>query len=135
MLQILEWTNTPEEALDISLYLNNKYEMDGRDPNGYVGCMWSVAGVHDMVRSCYLLLLGTWLHKMGCNAAVPVGAAPLAAVDEVHCCCACGAVLVAVYCLHCCIIVDLQCICSWNVAYLLPACNDSMMLRSDSVEL
>ena len=53
-MQILEWTNTPEEALEISLYLNNKYEMDGRDPNGYVGCMWSVAGVHDMV--CLLLM-------------------------------------------------------------------------------
>lgn len=53
-MQILEWTNTPEEALEISLYLNNKYEMDGRDPNGYVGCMWSMAGVHDMV--CLLLM-------------------------------------------------------------------------------
>ena len=29
-MQILEWTNSPEEALEISLYLNNKYEMDGR---------------------------------------------------------------------------------------------------------
>ena len=48
-MQILEWTNSPEEALEISLYLNNKYEMDGRDPNGFVGCMWSVAGVHDRV--------------------------------------------------------------------------------------
>ena len=48
-LQIFEWTHTPEEALDISIQLNDKYEMDGRDPNGYVGCMWSVCGVHDMV--------------------------------------------------------------------------------------
>ncbi|KAK9277229.1 hypothetical protein L1049_006768 [Liquidambar formosana] len=45
--KILEWTNGPQEALEISIYLNDKYEIDGRDPNGYVGCMWSVCGVHD----------------------------------------------------------------------------------------
>lgn len=45
--KILEWTNGPEEALAISIYLNNKYQIDGRDPNGYVGCMWSICGVHD----------------------------------------------------------------------------------------
>ena len=32
--KILEWTNSPEEALRISIYLNDKYELDGRDPNG-----------------------------------------------------------------------------------------------------
>ncbi|XP_075505785.1 deoxyribodipyrimidine photo-lyase [Primulina tabacum] len=45
--KILEWTIGPEEALAISIYLNDKYEIDGRDPNGYVGCMWSICGVHD----------------------------------------------------------------------------------------
>ncbi|KAK0092101.1 hypothetical protein PV326_002195 [Microctonus aethiopoides] len=45
--KILEWTKTPEEALEWSIYFNDKYSMDGRDPNGYVGCMWSVCGVHD----------------------------------------------------------------------------------------
>lgn len=35
--KILEWTATPEDALRISIYLNDKYSMDGRDPNGYVG--------------------------------------------------------------------------------------------------
>ncbi|KAF2298976.1 hypothetical protein GH714_029483 [Hevea brasiliensis] len=45
--KILEWTKGPEEALAISIYLNDKYELDGRDPNGYVGCMWSICGVHD----------------------------------------------------------------------------------------
>ncbi|KAF9616344.1 hypothetical protein IFM89_029598 [Coptis chinensis] len=45
--KILEWTNGPEEALAIALYLNDKYHIDGRDPNGYVGCMWSICGVHD----------------------------------------------------------------------------------------
>ncbi|KAH6771846.1 photolyase 1 [Perilla frutescens var. hirtella] len=45
--KILEWTGGPEEALATSLYLNDKYQIDGRDPNGYVGCMWSICGVHD----------------------------------------------------------------------------------------
>nr|XP_029119713.1 deoxyribodipyrimidine photo-lyase isoform X1 [Elaeis guineensis] len=45
--KILEWTSRPEEALSIAIYLNDKYEIDGRDPNGYVGCMWSICGVHD----------------------------------------------------------------------------------------
>lgn len=33
--------------MEISIYLNDKYSIDGRDPNGFVGCMWSVAGIHD----------------------------------------------------------------------------------------
>jgi len=45
--KILEWTKTPEDALEIGIWLNDKYELDGRDPNGYVGVAWSVGGVHD----------------------------------------------------------------------------------------
>ncbi|XP_076331892.1 deoxyribodipyrimidine photo-lyase-like [Tachypleus tridentatus] len=45
--KILEWSRSPEEALEIAIYLNDKYELDGRDPNGYVGCMWSICGIHD----------------------------------------------------------------------------------------
>ncbi|XP_061493559.1 deoxyribodipyrimidine photo-lyase-like isoform X1 [Rhineura floridana] len=45
--KILEWTTSPEEALEFSIYLNDRYELDGRDPNGYVGCMWSICGIHD----------------------------------------------------------------------------------------
>ncbi|KAJ8526826.1 hypothetical protein K7X08_029303 [Anisodus acutangulus] len=45
--KILEWTSGPEEALAITIYLNDKYHIDGRDPSGYVGCMWSICGVHD----------------------------------------------------------------------------------------
>eukprot|EP01025_Chloroclados_australasicus_P062217 TRINITY_DN8171_c0_g1_i1.p1 TRINITY_DN8171_c0_g1~~TRINITY_DN8171_c0_g1_i1.p1 ORF type:complete len:572 (-),score=90.32 TRINITY_DN8171_c0_g1_i1:130-1755(-) len=45
--KILEWTESPQQALDVCIYLNDKYELDGRDPSGYVGCMWSVAGIHD----------------------------------------------------------------------------------------
>jgi deoxyribodipyrimidine photo-lyase len=47
--KILEWTTAPEEALKIAIYLNDKYELDGRDPNGYVGVAWSLGGVHDRV--------------------------------------------------------------------------------------
>nr|QDO16374.1 CPD photolyase [Lingulodinium polyedra] len=46
--KILEWTSGPEEALRIAIRLNDRYELDGRDPNGYVGCMWSICGIHDM---------------------------------------------------------------------------------------
>lgn len=35
--KILEWTHSPEEALQFAIYLNDRYELDGRDPNGYVG--------------------------------------------------------------------------------------------------
>jgi deoxyribodipyrimidine photo-lyase len=45
--KILEWSKSPEDALQIAIYLNDKYELDGRDPNGYVGCAWSIGGVHD----------------------------------------------------------------------------------------
>lgn len=45
--KLLEWTKTPQEALAIAIYLNDKYELDGRDPNGYVGIAWSIGGVHD----------------------------------------------------------------------------------------
>lgn len=45
--KILEWSKSPEEALKIAIYLNDKYELDGRDPNGYTGIAWSIGGVHD----------------------------------------------------------------------------------------
>ena len=45
--KILEWSKSPEEALRIAIFLNDKYELDGRDPNGYTGCAWSIGGVHD----------------------------------------------------------------------------------------
>ena len=35
-------------CVQIAIYLNDKYELDGRDPSGYVGVMWSMVGVHDM---------------------------------------------------------------------------------------
>jgi len=44
--KILEWTEKPEEAFAAALYLNNKYELDGRDPNGFTGVAWCF-GKHD----------------------------------------------------------------------------------------
>jgi deoxyribodipyrimidine photo-lyase len=44
--KILEWTKTPKEAFNIALFLNNKYELDGRDPNGFTGVAWCF-GKHD----------------------------------------------------------------------------------------
>jgi deoxyribodipyrimidine photo-lyase len=45
--KILEWSETPEEAIEKAIYLNDRYELDGRDPNGYAGIMWSICGIHD----------------------------------------------------------------------------------------
>ncbi len=44
--KIIEWSKTPEEAFCAALYLNNKYELDGRDPNGFTGVAWCF-GKHD----------------------------------------------------------------------------------------
>jgi len=42
----LEWTENPEQARDVMVELNNKYALDGRDPNSYSGIMW-VLGRYD----------------------------------------------------------------------------------------
>ena len=45
--KMLEWTRTPEQAVEWAIYLNDRYELDGRDPNGYAGILWAVGGLHD----------------------------------------------------------------------------------------
>jgi deoxyribodipyrimidine photo-lyase len=45
--KILEWTVSASEAVQIAIRLNDKYELDGRDPNGYAGIAWCLGGVHD----------------------------------------------------------------------------------------
>lgn len=45
--KILEWTPDPKTAMEIAIRLNDRYELDGRDPNGYAGIAWSIGGVHD----------------------------------------------------------------------------------------
>ena len=44
--KILEWSKTPEQAYRTTLALNNKYFIDGRDPNSYAGVGW-IFGLHD----------------------------------------------------------------------------------------
>ncbi|KUK70402.1 MAG: Deoxyribodipyrimidine photo-lyase type II [Methanomicrobiales archaeon 53_19] len=44
--KILEWSETPEIGYRNALHLNDTYELDGRDPNGYAGVAWCF-GKHD----------------------------------------------------------------------------------------
>ena len=44
--KVLEWSASPGEAFATTLYLNNKYFLDGRDPNSYANVAW-VFGQHD----------------------------------------------------------------------------------------
>jgi deoxyribodipyrimidine photo-lyase len=44
--KILHWSESPQAALDIMIHLNNKYALDGRDPNSYSGIFW-VLGRYD----------------------------------------------------------------------------------------
>jgi deoxyribodipyrimidine photo-lyase len=44
--KILEWSPSPMEAIDLMIHLNNKYGLDGRDPNSYTGIFW-VLGRYD----------------------------------------------------------------------------------------
>jgi deoxyribodipyrimidine photo-lyase len=44
--KILEWSRNPQTGFKIALQLNNKYELDGRDPNAFAGVAWCF-GKHD----------------------------------------------------------------------------------------
>jgi deoxyribodipyrimidine photo-lyase len=45
--KILEWAPDPATAFDWAVILNDRYELDGRDPNGYAGIAWSIVGKLD----------------------------------------------------------------------------------------
>ncbi|HTA79011.1 MAG TPA: deoxyribodipyrimidine photo-lyase [Terracidiphilus sp.] len=45
--KILEWAPDPARAFEWAVTLNDKYELDGRDPNGYAGIAWAIVGKHD----------------------------------------------------------------------------------------
>lgn len=45
--RLLEWTPDPQTAIEYAVYLNDKYFLDGFDPNGYTGILWSIGGLHD----------------------------------------------------------------------------------------
>jgi deoxyribodipyrimidine photo-lyase len=44
--KIIEWSASPQSAYRVALYLNNKYFIDGRDPNSYANIAW-LFGLHD----------------------------------------------------------------------------------------
>ena len=45
--KIVEWTPNVAAAMKAAVYLNDKYEIDGRDPGGYAGIAWSMLGKFD----------------------------------------------------------------------------------------
>jgi deoxyribodipyrimidine photo-lyase len=45
--KILEWAPDPARAFEWAVELNDRYELDGRDPNGYAGIAWAMVGKHD----------------------------------------------------------------------------------------
>jgi deoxyribodipyrimidine photo-lyase len=45
--KILEWSPDAETAFEVAIDLNDRHEMDGRDPNGYTGVAWAIGGKHD----------------------------------------------------------------------------------------
>ena len=45
--KILEWSPDPATAFDWAVILNDRYELDGRDPNGYAGIAWAIVGKLD----------------------------------------------------------------------------------------
>jgi deoxyribodipyrimidine photo-lyase len=45
--KILEWSKDPAQAWETCVYLNDRFFLDGRDPNGYAGVAWAIGGVHD----------------------------------------------------------------------------------------
>ncbi len=45
--KILEWSPDPAIAFDHAITLNDRYELDGRDPSGYAGIAWAIAGKYD----------------------------------------------------------------------------------------
>ena len=45
--KILEWSPSPAVAYQRAVWLNDRYELDGRDPNGYTGIAWAIVGKHD----------------------------------------------------------------------------------------
>jgi deoxyribodipyrimidine photo-lyase len=44
--KIIEWSASYAQALEIMIYLNNQYGLDGRDPNSWTGIHWCF-GLHD----------------------------------------------------------------------------------------
>lgn len=70
--KILEWTQSPEEALDVMIELNNKYALDGRNPNSYSGIFW-VLGRYDRAWGPERDVYGKIRYMSSANTARKVG--------------------------------------------------------------
>lgn len=66
--KVLEWTNNPREALEILIHLNNKYAVDGRDPNSYSGIFW-IFGRYDRAWGPERPIFGTIRYMSSQNTA------------------------------------------------------------------
>lgn len=66
--KILEWSPTPESALDTMIDLNNRYALDGRDPNSYSGILWTL-GRYDRPWGPERPILGTIRYMSSDNTA------------------------------------------------------------------
>lgn len=66
--KILEWTRSPEDALDVMIELNNRYALDGRDPNSYSGIFW-VLGRYDRPWGPERPIFGTIRYMSSANTA------------------------------------------------------------------
>jgi deoxyribodipyrimidine photo-lyase len=66
--KILEWSASPEEALAVMIELNNKYALDGRDPNSYSGIFWTL-GRYDRAWGPERPVFGTVRYMSSANTA------------------------------------------------------------------
>jgi deoxyribodipyrimidine photo-lyase len=73
--KILEWSPTPQDALEVMIELNNKYALDGRDPNSYSGIFW-VLGRYDRPWGPERPIFGTVRYMSSENTARKLDVAP-----------------------------------------------------------
>jgi deoxyribodipyrimidine photo-lyase len=65
--KVLEWAPSPEQALDWLITLNDRYALDGRDPNSYSGILWCF-GRYDRAWGPERPVLGTVRYMSSDNA-------------------------------------------------------------------
>jgi deoxyribodipyrimidine photo-lyase len=66
--KVIEWSRTPEDAYATLVHLNNKYALDGRDPNSYTGILWCF-GLFDRPWAPERKVLGTIRYMSSENTA------------------------------------------------------------------
>jgi deoxyribodipyrimidine photo-lyase len=66
--KILEWSSSPEAALEVMIELNNRYALDGRNPNSYSGIFWTL-GRFDRAWGPERRIFGTVRYMSSANTA------------------------------------------------------------------